>query len=605
MRKLQKHRERLLAGLVLGALLFQPLFVGAQTVDLVTDIKFNPNDIISDEDVTDLSMTSDEIQTMLGNAGGKLARYSEPSPPTGELRTAAQIIWQAAQDARINPEIILAMLQKEQSLLEDLSPSQYQLDWAVGYSKCDGCAGVSAYKGFGNQVRAAATRIRYYLDHPGEFEYKVGKASTTKDGFLVAPQNQATANLYIYNPYRGGTKLNDRFIGANFNFYKVWNKFFAPKVAVGAVVRERESNGYYLIGETERKPFIAPEVVSALYSADERDRAPVLPRRKLSRFYPLLGQAITLADVYAAALYNSDIPPLWAGSDGELVFTYKNLGSKSWARGDVVIMMTDAAGSPYPEAHEAWIEPTVAVSFKEESVKPGELATFRFPIFSSTPYGTEVILKLMGRADNAQADHRGYTITVSGSSSSRIVRFESPYQAFVEALKVPEELTTGLAQKVTLAVKNTGNISWEKMNIRLSTFDNTDPGGSVVDYLNPKPRIEKVKKGKKTIVRTLPPLPAPAESVLKHPSWRDAYRIALMNEKEVNPGELATFEFSIRTPTKPQNVTSQLRLEFVELKKPNAEHRIALNGNSNYEWKALVKRPAPRKKSVKSKTRVR
>ncbi len=597
--KIRRNKSALITLFLLSIMLFEPFVAVAQTVDLVTDAKFNPNDIISDEDVTDVSMSLADIQAFLDAAGGKLARYSEASPPAGEMKTAAQIIWQAAQDARINPEIILAMLEKEQSLLDDVNPSQYQLDWAVGYSKCDGCTGVPAYKGFGNQVRAAATRIRYFLDNPGEFQYKVGLAATTKDGFLVAPQNQATANLYIYNPYRGGVKVNDRYIGANFSFYKVWKKFFAPNVAAGAVVRERESNTYYLIGESDRKPFVAPEVVTALYSATTRDSALVVPRRKLSRFYPLIGAAVTLADVYAATLVDSSLAPLWAGSDGKISLSYKNIGSKPWMRGDVVVSMTDAAGVAFPEQHDAWIEPTVGVSFEEDTVKPGEVATFSFPIFSKNVSTNEYIFRLKGRADDPAAASHGYAIAVSGSSTSRVLAFASPYQADVKSFDVPASVITGSSQRVTLVVKNTGNVTWKKLNIRLSAFNEKDPGGAIGDYLNPKPRIEKVKKGKKIITHIRPPLPVPAGSLFKSASWRDKYRIGLMNEKQVKPGEVATFTFSVRAPVKIQDVKTQLRFEFVDIEKPNAEHRVVIGGNPNYEWTVAVKRPTPVKKAIK------
>ncbi len=606
--------------LVLIAALVCPDFVLAQTTDLVTDTKFNPNDIISDDDLLDTAMTVEEIQTLLNRAGGKLKDYNEPSAPSGEARTAAQIIWQAAQDAKINPEIILAMLQKEQSLLEDPNPSQYQFDWAMGYSKCDGCAGVPAYRGFGNQVRAAAMRLRYFYDQPEEFNYQVGKISTTNDKFLVAPQNLATRGLYVYNPYRGGARLNERFVGANFNFYKIWNRLFAFKATPNTLVRERESDAYYLIGDLDRRPFVASEAAEALYAAADRERAERIPRRKLVRAYPALGSPITLSDIYAATLVDAELPTLWAQKDARLRFRYKNLGSKVWQRGDVIVMLTDPAGAPLPEEHEAWVTPTVGLSFQEDTVRPGELATFTFPIFSRNPFATEAVVKLLGRSEQVVAQPSeatlgmvatasaqeipqkiSYSHPVSGSGISRVLDFQSPYQAVVESFEAPATLAPATVEKVKLAIRNTGDVSWDKMNIRLSAFDARDPGGSVLDHLNPKAKFELIKVGKKTVKkRTAPPTPPPV-SAIWHPRWRDRYRVALMNEKTVGPTETATFSFPIRTPSKEGKFATVFRLEFVELEKPNTEHRLRIAGEPNYLWTLEGKRPAPKPKARKKK----
>ena len=112
--------------------LISPSFARAAT--------FNPNNIISDNDLVDSqTMSATRIQKFLQDKGSPLANY-QINDPWGNLKTAAQIIFDASQYYIINPQFLLVLLQKEQSLITDPTPSQGQLDWATGYGVCDSCS---------------------------------------------------------------------------------------------------------------------------------------------------------------------------------------------------------------------------------------------------------------------------------------------------------------------------------------------------------------------------------------------------------------------------------------------------------------------------------
>ncbi|MEK9131225.1 MAG: hypothetical protein AAB429_03890, partial [Patescibacteria group bacterium] len=97
-------------------------------------LAFDPNYIISDEEMTDYaSLDVDGIQRYLDR--GYLGDYTTEDLD-GETRSAAEIIWNAAQNYQLSPKFILGMLQREQSLVDDDDPSQTQLDWAMGYAVC-------------------------------------------------------------------------------------------------------------------------------------------------------------------------------------------------------------------------------------------------------------------------------------------------------------------------------------------------------------------------------------------------------------------------------------------------------------------------------------
>ncbi|MBI3627111.1 hypothetical protein HY224_03630, partial [Candidatus Uhrbacteria bacterium] len=140
--------------------LFFPL-VPAQAIG-----NFSPNFIISDAQMTDYqSMGLAAIQKFLEEKGSFLASFITEHIDGGK-RTAAEIIFLAANNYKINPKFLLTTIQKEQSLVEDATPTQYQLDWAAGYGRCDdqsACSSdnmaVQKFKGFAKQLDYAAVSM--------------------------------------------------------------------------------------------------------------------------------------------------------------------------------------------------------------------------------------------------------------------------------------------------------------------------------------------------------------------------------------------------------------------------------------------------------------
>ena len=231
-----------------------------------TDTEFNPNNIVSDNFLTDKnSMTAQQIQQFVNNKGGTLGVYIDP-----EVKLPAYfVIWQASQEFGINPKFLLTMLQKEQSLVTDKNPTQNQYDWATGYS-CYGGICLDDYKGFSRQVRSTANKfINSYLTdlntlgkHKNGFyctftKWCVGDAKETQDSQLIIPQNKVTSALYTYNPYRGGTVVEGMKVGANYNFWKIWKEWFSETTfrPNGSVLKTPNSDIVYLIHDGKKRPF--------------------------------------------------------------------------------------------------------------------------------------------------------------------------------------------------------------------------------------------------------------------------------------------------------------------------------------------------------------
>jgi len=223
-------------------------------------LEFYPNEIISNTDLLDYnSMDLVAVSEFLNSQSGVLKNY-RTLDVYGIERLAAEIIYTAAQTYKISPKWILTTLQKEQSLITNPSPSQYNLDWAMGYAVCDSCKvtdpQVAIYRGFGIQVDRATWRVRYYYENPEKFNFQVGKMYNIS-GRDVLIYNQATANLYIYTPH----------IHGNYNFWLIWNRWFAKTYPDGSLLQQEGQPGVWLIENGQRRPFWSKTALTSRYDA--------------------------------------------------------------------------------------------------------------------------------------------------------------------------------------------------------------------------------------------------------------------------------------------------------------------------------------------------
>lgn len=222
-------------------------------------LQFNPNTIISDSDFfrTD-EMSAQDIQLFLETKGSSLATY-RGIDSNGATQRASDIIYQASLVNSINPKVLLVLLQKEQSLIENPNPSQYNYDWATGFARCDSCSpddpAVAANKGFVTQVQKAAWRKAYYTTHWNEFMSRPQK-QVLIDGIPVTPTNAATAALYNYTPH----------IRGNISFWKLWNRYFSRVFPDGTVVKSSGSNDIWLIQQGKRRMFSSLSAFLSRYS---------------------------------------------------------------------------------------------------------------------------------------------------------------------------------------------------------------------------------------------------------------------------------------------------------------------------------------------------
>jgi hypothetical protein len=165
-----------------------------------------------------------------------LKDYIDPSTN----KRASQIIYDIAQEKGVNPQVILVILQKEQSLITDTWPFNSQYKWAMGYgcpesqSVCD-----SEYAGLYNQIRLGVTLLRVGFDrncgntssYPGWYVSAQWKKNATPnvDGISTRLDNCISGSLYNYTPHRPDSAYNLRqgtYYYGNYNFIKFFNDWF-------------------------------------------------------------------------------------------------------------------------------------------------------------------------------------------------------------------------------------------------------------------------------------------------------------------------------------------------------------------------------------------
>ncbi len=231
---------------------------------LAQDANFNPAYIINDQEILDSNgMTLAEIQALLQSKNSFLTTY-QVVDANGNTMSAAQAIYDRAITNRMNPKFIIVLLQKEQGLIEDASPSQGRLDWAAGYGCPDGGGCNNRWRGFWKQVNSATLQFRDYMDNPQLYKFKAGQTytftnpySTTFQGDLtVTIMNQATAALYNYTPH---------VYNGNYNFWKIWQRYFTKSYLNGSLLQVGGETGVWLIENGMKRAFLTRGALTSRY----------------------------------------------------------------------------------------------------------------------------------------------------------------------------------------------------------------------------------------------------------------------------------------------------------------------------------------------------
>ncbi len=179
----------------------------------------------------------------------------------GGIKSASEIIYEVGKACGINPQVLIVLLQKEQSLVTDDWPWGNQYAKATGFG-CPDVGGCDpAYGGFFYQVFSAARQFKKYARDANNYGYRAyrnnkiyynpgpcvqydsGGTCIKRDpdacgSSIVYIQNQATAGLYVYTPYQPnaatlaapeGVEVNCGAYG-NLNFWRTFSNWFGSTI---------------------------------------------------------------------------------------------------------------------------------------------------------------------------------------------------------------------------------------------------------------------------------------------------------------------------------------------------------------------------------------
>lgn len=192
-------------------------------------------------------------------------------------RTAAQIINDVAKACGINPQVLIVLLQKEQGLITDNWPLNRQLRNATGFACPDTAPCDPQYDGFFYQVYYAARQFKVYQAFPDSYNYRAGRSNNIYwhpdmarcGSSSVYIQNQATAALYIYTPYRPNQAALNNLYGTgdscssygNRNFWRMFTDWFGTTrgrdLIVNNVVIDQSLQITPSVSDTANTPYTA------------------------------------------------------------------------------------------------------------------------------------------------------------------------------------------------------------------------------------------------------------------------------------------------------------------------------------------------------------
>ncbi|HXH26337.1 MAG TPA: hypothetical protein VNG90_00410 [Candidatus Acidoferrum sp.] len=422
--------------------------------------------------------------------------------PAGAI-SSAQIVWNAAQQYSINPEVLIVIIQRESGLITDDSPLSIQYQAAAGYNCPDSgpnhsivCSG---YQGFYNQVENAAWQLRAYANNPNNYNYVTGD-----NNILWSPQpscgskvvhivNQATASLYDYTPYQPNQAALDNLYGtgdscsayANRNFWRYFYDWFGSPL----VSFVWQNQGYAVLEQGGTTPI---------------DQTKLIP----GRMYVVKLTALNTG----TAVWNNNGPTPFTLATADPTSRLSLLCAPSWL---------------------ACNRPTF---LQESSVMPGQSGhftfTFQAPISlgSYTEYFKPVAEFLAWSNDTSQP----LNITVNpGTYSWSNQGYRIMDQSQTNYLD-PGNLKTGQNYVAILTATNTGTATW------------TNSG--------PVP------------VTLAPDNPAGHSSFLCNPSWLTCNRVAYLQEASVAPGQTGHFTFTFQAPQLPGGYREYFRplSEFID-----------------------------------------
>lgn len=463
------------------------------------------------------SMNATQIQQFLVDKGAGLASrtfvltcgapsdtatmnaYAAISAPCGQTIPASSIIYYAAQVYGVNPRVILATMQKEQSLTTATNPTDWQINQAMGYG-CPDSGGCSGASNFFYQIDNGTWALRYHYERAnrnntwwnngnnvcgGSSTYRsaglyAGATVTFKDDNGVSYAtltlaNAATAAFYCYTPHTYNNPQGlyglpamgtvGMYYSGSYNFVLWFVRWFGGTTIADFVADFQDVQNYTNSSKT---------------TAVAADR--LRPEQKTY-----------------------------------MVLRFKNNGNSIWQKTGIgaVRLATYPVGSAFCDS--TWISCNRPAELIETSVAPGSTGTFEFWYSAPVVSVYTVFTTQFGVVAETVANMNGIkqTQTTAVEKPEYIARYVdvSNYTDSTKTTGVPANIMNPRdSTYMQLRFRNEGNTTWRK---------------------NGSGAVRLMTAGASTFCDT---------------KWLSCERPSALIEEVVQPGETGTFEFWYTAP---------------------------------------------------------
>ncbi|MGC4176122.1 LGFP repeat-containing protein [Demequina sp.] len=262
---------------------------------LITDSAFFNGSAMTAQQVDDFidnrnpgCLTTVCLENYKENVTAKAATSKCKAIPAATKQTAGQIISTVGKACGISPKAILVILQKEQSLVTNRTPSARSFAYAMGAGCPDSTGCNTPYQGLYGQVYYGASLLKgYTLPSSSNYtRYQAGKTSNilydTTAGCgtrAVFVRNQATHALYVYTPYTPNKAALKNLYGTgdscsaygNRNFWRMYIDWFGATGVYGEteIIEFWNANGggSGAIGEIKAAPVLNKASGGGYYQA--------------------------------------------------------------------------------------------------------------------------------------------------------------------------------------------------------------------------------------------------------------------------------------------------------------------------------------------------
>lgn len=430
--------------------------------------------------------------------------YRKAGAPCGQNARSSQIIYYASKIYGINPRVILATLQKEQSLITTTDPASWQINQAMGFN-CPTRTGCGS-SDFLYQIDNGTFTLRFNAERAmGNNTYWFTSSywvcGTTRDFYKPSLYPQQNVDFYdedgvYYRTHYVKTAATSAFYCYTPHAYNNPNGLYGlPKYG---------STGRYYSGSYNFVTYFEKwfgSTQNPTYSWEVKN--------------------LNIYDEGKNTIIATD--QLHAGERLWVSLKVKNIGSTTWYRdGDnpATLGTSNQRNHTSKYCDTTWLSCNRVTKIKESSIAPGEEGHFEFYMAASNILGEfreyfEPVLENESWMINNTGFHI-YTQTLNDYAWKWF-----SYDAWLNSehtLKADvNQLSKNQLIYVTVYAKNTSATIWKKDGpypVRLATS-------------NPKNR----------------------SSALCDPSWLNCSRLASANEDTVLPGQIASFSFSIKAPS--------------------------------------------------------